>query len=197
MKSSTPHQLVPQERIVDKIYLIHQLVPQERIVDKIYLIRGKKVMLDRDLAELYQVETRSLNQAVKRNTDRFPDDFMFQVSEKEYIFLRSQFVILEGKGKYPKYLPYVFTEQGIAMLSSVLKSKIAIQINIQIIRTFTRLRELMSTNEMLRHKIESIERKQESYDKSLAGIFQLIEKLVEEETQPKPEIGFRVKRNEP
>src|SRR3990167_311510 len=176
MKSSTPHQLVPQERIVDKIYLI----------------RGKKVMLDRDLAELYQVETRSLNQAVKRNTDRFPDDFMFQVSEKEYIFLRSQFVILEGKGKYPKYLPYVFTEQGIAMLSSVLKSKIAIQINIQIIRTFTRLRELMSTNEMLRHKIESIERKQESYDKSLAGIFQLIEKLVEEETQPKPEIGFRV-----
>ena len=113
--------------------------------DKIYTIRGMSVMLDSDLAELYQVETRTLNQAVKRNSDRFPDGFMFHLILEEYDFLRSQFVILEdlGKGKHSKYLPYAFTEQGVAMLSGILKSKVAVATSIHIIQAFVQMRKFM------------------------------------------------------
>ncbi|MEI7512425.1 MAG: ORF6N domain-containing protein [Candidatus Uhrbacteria bacterium] len=119
------------------------LIPLERIENRIFIIRGKKVMLDRDIAELYGVETKVLNQAVKRNIERFPEDFMFELSLNEAESLRSQFVTSNiGRGG-ARYLPVVFTEQGVAMLSSVLKSKRAIQVNIQIIRTFTKLREMV------------------------------------------------------
>ncbi len=134
----------------------------EFIGTKIYTLRDMKVMLDRDLAELYHVDTRALNQAVKRNPDRFPLDFMFQITEAEWISLRSQIVILEsqGRGKHLKYMPYAFTEQGVAMLSTVLKSKIAIEINIRIMRTFVDLRRVITSKpeyEILREKLLRIE----------------------------------------
>ena len=123
------------------------VVPRERIESKILFIRGKKVILDAHLAELYGVTTGNLNKAVKRNIDRFPDDFMFQLRKEEYEALRFQFGILK-RGAHAKYLPYVFTEQGVAMLSSVLNSKWAIMVNIQMMRTFTKLRELMITHHL-------------------------------------------------
>lgn len=164
------------------------VILSERIINKIFLIRGQKVMLDQDLADLYEVEARSLNQAVKRNATRFPSDFTFQLNKRETNSLRSQSVILEnGRGKYSKYLPYVFTEQGVAMLSSVLNSKKAIQVNIQIIRTFTQLRELLATNKDLRLKIESMEKK---YDDAIEEVFSILRKLLVQEEKPKRRIGF-------
>jgi len=164
------------------------IVPDERIASKIYLIREKKVMLDRDLAQLYEVETKVLNQAVKRNIKRFPDDFMFQLTKEEFDSLRSQIVTLEGKGKYPKYLPYAFTEQGVAMLSSVLNSDRAIIVNIQIMRTFTQLRDLLSTNDAIRQKIEAMEAK---YDKQFKVVFEAINQLFIQEQKPRKKIGFQ------
>mgnify|MGYP001612402608 CR=1 FL=1 len=144
-------------------------------------------MIDQDLAELYEVGTKVLNLAVKRNIDRFPSDFMFQLSEKEFKNLRSQIVTSSWGGR--RYSPYAFTEQGVAMLSSVLNSKKAIMVNIQIIRTFTQLRELLSTHKDLREKIENMEKK---YDKQLREIFEVIKYLLVEETKPKEPIGFSV-----
>ncbi|OGI94652.1 DNA-binding protein [Candidatus Nomurabacteria bacterium RIFCSPLOWO2_01_FULL_40_18] len=174
------------------------LIPSERILSGILLIRGKKVMLDKDLAELYQVETKVLNQAVKRNIDRFPTDFMFQLTKKELLNLRYQFGISSirsqivtlslGHGQHRKYLPYVFTEQSVAMLSSVLNSKRAIMVNIQIIRTFTKLRELLATHTQLRIKIERMEKK---YDSQLKKVFEVLKQLLMEEEKPKRQIGFR------
>ncbi len=166
-------------------------IPNERIVNRIFLIRGRKVMFDKDLAELYGVRTKVLNQAVKRNLERFPSDFMFQLNQEEteiwkQIYLRSQFVTLEP-GKHIKYLPYVFTEQGVAMLSSVLNSRTAIDVNIQIIRTFTKLREILSDNKKLSEKIEKMERK---YDTQITKIFDVIKSLVTQKEIPKNRIGF-------
>ena len=152
------------------------------------MIRGKKVMIDQDLAVLYSVETKILIQAVKRNIKRFPEDFMFQLTKTEFINLRSQIVTSSWGGR--RYSPYAFTEQGVAMLSSVLNSERAIQVNIQIIRTFTQLRELLSTHKDLREKIENMEKK---YDKQLREIFEAIKYLLTEETKPKEPIGFSVK----
>lgn len=166
------------------------ILPTERVASLIFLIRSKKVILDKDLAKLYEVETRTLNQAVRRNKERFPEDFMFQLNKNESDSLRSQFVTLKGRGKHSKYLPHAFTEQGVAMLSSVLNSERAIQVNIQIIRTFTKLRELLSTNEALRKKIEIMERK---YDTKLKVIFDLIKHLLPDEKDPKQKIGFKSK----
>src|SRR4030066_1592436 len=129
------------------------LIPAEVIERKIYLIRGQKVMLDNDLAKLYKVETRTLIQAVKRNTERFPPDFMFQLTNQEVISLRSQFVISKTGRGGRRYLPYVFTEQGVAMLSSVLNSERAILVNIAIMRAFVKLREILSVNKELAHKL--------------------------------------------
>jgi hypothetical protein len=124
---------------------MRDLVPVGQIENKIYLIRGQKVMLDRDLAELYGIRTFNLNKAVKRNVSRFPEDFMFQLTSKEYVALRFQIGIL-GPGRHSKYLPYMFTELGIAMLSSVLKSERAIQVNIIIMRAFVKIRRLLATH---------------------------------------------------
>lgn len=163
------------------------LIPAERIVSKIYLIRGKKVMIDRDLAELYGVPTKVLNQAVKRNINRFPDDFMFQLSVNEAESLRSQFVTSKiGRGGQ-RWSSNAFTEQGVAMLSSVLKSEQAVLVNIQIIRTFTRLREMIAENASLRSKLEEMELR---YDEGFRMVFEAINKLVDSNDGPEELIGF-------
>jgi len=158
-----------------------ELLPAEIIEAKIYLIRGKKVMLDRDLAMLYQVFTRNLNKAVKRNIDRFPPDFMFQLTNDELINLKFHFGTSSWGGT--RKLPFAFTENGIAMLSSVLRSKRAVKVNIQIMRTFTRLRVLLSGNKELKNKIEEMEKK---YDHQFKIVFDAIKALIE---TPKKDIG--------
>ena len=152
----------------------------ERIASKIYFIRGIKVMLDRDLAELYDVETKALKQAVRRNIDRFPEDFMFELSKEEFKNLRSQIVTSSWGGL--RYLPMAFSEQGVAMLSSVLKSNRAIHVNIQIMRAFTKLREMLSTHEDLKKKIEDMKKK---YDQQFQIVFDAIKQLLETEETPK------------
>lgn len=157
------------------------LVPIERIASRIYLIRGEKVMLDADLADMYGVETRALVQGVKRNIGRFPKDFMFQLSEKEAENLRSQIVISSWGGR--RYSPYAFTELGVAMLSSVLKSKRAIDINIGIMRTFVRLRQVLATNEDLARKVAQ-------HDRQIAVLFDTVEKLLAPPKSKKRPIGY-------
>ncbi|MBU4257417.1 ORF6N domain-containing protein [Patescibacteria group bacterium] len=192
------------------------IIPVEKIENKILLIRGLKVMLDRDLAELYGVETKVLNQAIKRNKKRFPDDFMFQLTrmETEYLVsqnvipLRSQIVTLKAekaknKGKTTnlrsqivtsrwggsRYLPYVFTEQGVAMLSSVLKSERAIEMNIIIMRAFVKIRNLIYSYKDLAEKVEKMER---TYNKQIGKIFEMLDKLTKTENNSnKAEIGFK------
>ena len=144
-------------------------------------------MFDRDLANLYQVETKVLNQAVKRNIQRFPGDFMFQITKEELNSLRSHFVTLK-RGQHRKYLPYVFTEQGVAMLSSVLNSERAIQVNIQIMRAFIKLKEMLATHKDLKLKIEEMEKK---YDYQFKIVFDAIKQLLEPPTKPKGKIGFQ------
>ena len=149
---------------------------QQEINKKIYTIRGSQVMLDHDLAELYQGKTKALNQAVKRNLDRFPVDFMFQVTHEEYGALRSQIVTLETtRGKHRKYLPYVFTEQGVAMLSGVLNSSIAIKVSIQIIQAFVELRKLISDNALISQRMDRLENKLLINDSKLEHVFKAIE----------------------
>lgn len=166
----------------------YSIIPSERIISKIYIIRNKKVMLDRDLAILYGVPTKVLNQAIKRNIRRFPPDFMFQLDKDEFQNLRSQIVTSSWGGT--RVWPFAFTEQGVAMLSSVLNSNKAIEVNIQIIRTFTKLRELLATNEELQRKIMQMEKR---YDKKLKEIFSVLQLLVKEEKKPKNQIGFKDK----
>ncbi|MFH1253276.1 MAG: ORF6N domain-containing protein [Candidatus Uhrbacteria bacterium] len=168
---------------------MEEVIPYEQIEGRIYLIRGKKVMFDCDLARLYGVETKVLNQAVKRNIERFPDDFMFILSEVEAKNLRSQFVTssLENYGGV-RYLPTAFTEQGVAMLSGVLKSPRAIAVNIQIFRTFTKLREMIQENDYLRRKLEVLEK---DYDEKFAIVFDAIRRLLNTEDEPISEIGFK------
>src|SRR3990172_2272519 len=166
------------------------IIPQESIESKIFSIRGKRVMFDRDLANLYQVETKVLNQAVKRNIQRFPDDFMFQLTKEEFNSLRSQIVTLK-RGQHRKYLPYVFTEQGVAMLSSVLNSERAIQVNIAIMRAFVRLREVLSTHKKLANKLDELERKTEKHDEEIRAIFGVIRQLMTVPAEPKGKIGFQ------
>ncbi|MFH1860793.1 MAG: ORF6N domain-containing protein [bacterium] len=163
-----------------------QLIPIEGIEAKILLIRGQKVMLDRDLAELYGVETRVLIQAVKRNIERFPEDFMFQLTKEEFEILISHFVISSWGGT--RKLPYAFTEQGVAMLSSVLNSERAILVNIQIMRTFTKLRTILASHEDLRKKIEAMENK---YDTQFKVVFDAIKSLMSPLTKEQKKIGFR------
>ena len=149
----------------------------ELIASKIYLIRGIKVILDRDLAELYGVETRSLIQAVKRNIERFPPDFMLRLTKEEFDSLRSQIVISKGKGGR-RYLPYVFSEQGVAMLSSVLKSKRAIEVNIAIICAFVQLRKTLDSHAELARKLADLEKRFESHDEQIQAIFEVIRQLM-------------------
>lgn len=166
-------------------------LPSERIEAKIFLIRGRKVMIDRDLAELYGVETKVLNRAVRRNIDRFPEDFMFQMNKQEMENWKRQIGTSNREKMGLRKRPLVFTEPGVAMLSSVLNSKKAIQVNIQIIRTFIRLRQLIASNKDLRQKIEELERKYNGYFKK---VFETLKRLSEDkkdlENQPVKKIGF-------
>ncbi len=171
--------------------MTNDLFSQEIIESKIFFIRGKRVLLDRDLADLFGVSTRRLKEQVKRNPDRFPDDFMFVLTNQELTGLRSQNATLAGT-KGPKYSPYVFTEHGVAMLSSVLTSKIAIQANIQIMRTFTHLRQMLLTNELLRIKIEEMEK---NYDYNFKVVFEAIKNIVKDPDDSQRRIGFRSNRD--
>lgn len=162
------------------------------IEQKIFIFRGHKVMIDRDLAELYGVPTKRLNEQVKRNQKRFPEDFMFQLTEAETKPLRSQIATLK-RGQHAKYLPYAFTEQGVAMLSSVLNSDRAIDVNVQIMRVFVKLRELMMTHRDLAIRIEALEKKYEGHDEQFKFVFEAIKRLLqysEEEKTKKTPIGF-------
>lgn len=166
-------------------------VPIERIEKAIFLIRGQKVMLDRELASLYEVSTRVFNQAVKRHRDRFPADFMFQLTMEEAQALRSrsQSVILK-RGQNIKYRPYAFTEHGILMLSSVLNSERAVQVNIEIMRTFVRLRRMLGSNAELARKLEEMERK---YDHQFKVVFDAIRQLMTPPEPKRKQIGFHAK----
>jgi len=170
------------------------LIPAENIEELIFMIRGHRVLVDAYLADLYGVETRSLIQAVKRNLQRFPPDFMFQVTQKEYEALRSQIVISKGKGGR-RYLPYVFTEQGVAMLSSVLRSERAIQVNIAIMRVFVRLREMLAVHRELAVKLEQLEGRIEAHDEQIQAVFEAIRQLMRSPDTERKKIGFEV--NEP
>ena len=185
--------------------MVSDLVPQEIIEQKIFIIRAHKVMLSNDLANLYNVEARSLIQAVKRNRKRFPEDFMFQLTWKELKSLRSQIVILNSdgssvreeqrniprRGKHHKFLPYAFTEQGVAMLSSVLRSSRAIQVNIAIMRAFVKLRQMLSAHKELAQKLAELEQKVEKHDGEIGAIFQAIRQLMAPApARPRRKIGF-------
>ena len=171
-------------------------IPYERIESKIFLIRGKKVMLDKDLAELYGIGTRNLNQAVARNLDRFPIDFMFHLTNGEFKSLMSQ-IGTSNRGGTRKP-PRVFTEQGVAMLSSVLRSKRAVQVNIFIMRAFVKLREILSTNKVLAEKLNQLEKRMNEKDKEVQLIFEAIKQLLKKPTvpiKPKPPIGFHAHKH--
>jgi len=168
------------------------VIPDEVLINKIYLMRGQKVMLDKDLAELYAVETKRLKEAVRRNIDRFPSDFMFELSPKEWESLRTQFATLKiGRGQHSKYMPFAFTEQGVAMLSSVLNSETAIAVNIQIIRVFTKMRELLSTHKDILLQLEKIENKLTRHDDDIALIFEYLKQLLNPPQSPRRKIGFK------
>ena len=165
------------------------IIPVEVITSKIYFIRNKSVMLDKDLAELYGVETRALNQAVLRNKERFPEDFMFQINRKEYEILISQFVTSSWGGT--RKLPYAFTEQGVAMLSSVLRSERAIKVNIQIMRIFTRFKDLLADNLNLYLEIEKVKKKIANHDKNIELVFSYLDEIIKRKERPIKKIGFR------
>lgn len=166
-------------------------ISDDIVVNKIYEIRNQKVMLDSDLAELYGVETKVLNQAVKRNTDRFPQDFMFQLTDIEWNSLRSQIVTSKNGRGGRTYFPNVFTEHGVLMLSSVLNSPQAIQVNIQIVRIFTRLRNLLNEHTELKLEIADIKKHLQNHDKNIELVFSYLDKLVDKENQPRKRIGFK------
>ncbi len=196
----------------------HQNVSSEIVIKRIFVIRGQKIMLSSDLAQLYGVTVKALNQAVKRNRNRFPGDFMFQLTVDELEMLQSQFVPANNKkgkrsrsqivtlndakalrsqnvtlkrGQNIKYFPYAFTEQGIAMLSSVLKSERAIKVNIAIMRAFVKLREVLSTHKELAHKFNELEQRVGKHDKEIGLILQAIKELMTPPLEePKPRIGF-------
>ncbi|MDZ7697518.1 MAG: ORF6N domain-containing protein [Deltaproteobacteria bacterium] len=166
------------------------IIPIESVVSKIIWIRGEKVLLDRDLARLYGVETRVLKQAVRRNMNRFPPDFMFELTKEEFENWRSHFVISNADKKGLRYKPMAFTEHGVAMLSSVLNSDQAIEVNIAIMRVFIRLRQMLSSHKELKRKIEAMEKK---YDEQFGVVFEAIKQLIDVEDKPKKKIGFEVK----
>jgi ORF6N domain len=190
-----------------------QIIPIDRIAQSIYLLRGQKVMLDTDLAALYGVETRILNQAVKRNALRFPGDFMFRLTAEETRLSRSQIVILDKsarqsprsgseivtvkRGQNIKYRSYAFTEQGVAMLSTVLNSRRAVQVNIAIMRAFVRLRETLETNRELARKFAELEKRVGKHDEKIDAILEAIRQLMAPPTKSRPEIGFHVRETAP
>jgi hypothetical protein len=169
-------------------------IPDEVVVSKIYLIRNQKVMLDDDLAELYQVETRRLNEQVKRNIDRFPEDFMFQLTEAEWENLKSQNATSSWGGRRKN--PYAFTEHGVLMLSSVLSSNRAIQVNIQIMWIYAKLREMLMTNKDILLKLEKLERRVMKHDQDIKVVFGYLKELLNPKTEPLRKIGFKHKKDD-
>jgi hypothetical protein len=168
------------------------LVPMERIEQKIFFVRGQKVMLDADLAELYGVGTKVLNQAVKRNKDRFPEDFMFQLTAEEADVLRSQFVTSNvGRGGR-RYLPFAFTEHGTVMLASVLNSPQAIEVSVYVVRAFVRLREVLATHTELAHKLNELERKVGAHDEAIKSLVTAIRQLMQPPPTKRRRIGFQI-----
>ena len=174
----------------------NSLIPDERIVDKIYLISDQKVMLDRDLAKLYGVETKRLKEAVKRNLFRFPEDFMFELTENENSNLRSQIATSSWGGS--RYLPMAFTEHGVLMLSSVLNSKKAISLNIQIMRIFARIRQMLTDTLSLKLEIQEIREKIQNQDKNIELVFNYLDELItkQEDQTPRKRIGFKTDDSE-
>jgi hypothetical protein len=170
------------------------LIPDERIMDKIYLIRGQKVMLDRDLAELYGIETKRLKEAVKRTLFRFPEDFMFELTKEEFSNWRTQFATSNSDKMGLRYSPMVFTEHGVLMLSSVLNSPKAINVNIQIMRIFIRFRQMLTDTLSLKLEIEEIKKKLQNQDKNIELVFSYLDELItrQEERAPRRRIGFRI-----
>lgn len=167
------------------------IIPIEVVSQRIFFIRGQKVMLDADLAELYEIPVKVLLQAVKRNSKRFPADFMFQLNKSELESLRSQIVTskIEGRGGR-RYLPYAFTEHGVAMLSSVLRSPRAVQMNILIVRAFIKIREILASNRDLAGKIEDLQREQKLHNKHINSIYTMLDKLINDPIKPPKRIGF-------
>jgi hypothetical protein len=168
------------------------IVPLEGVVSRIFLVRGQKVMLDADLAELYGVPTGRLNEQVKRNIDRFPPEFMFLLTKQEAEFLRSQTAILKrGRGQHRKYLPYVFTEHGAIMAASVLDSERAVRVSIYVVRAFVQLREMLSSNKALARKLNELERKLVTHDRAITELIEAVRQIM---TPPEPKkkrsIGF-------
>ena len=169
---------------------MNELSPADRVEQRILRLRGQNVMLDEDLAELYGVTTKRLNQQVQRNVERFPADFMFQLTFEEDAALRLQFVTLKrGRGAHRKYLPYALTEQGVSMLSSVLRSPRAVQVNIEIMRAFVRLRRILTEHKDLARKLDALERK---YDAQFKVVFDAIRKLMEPPPAARKRIGFGI-----
>lgn len=164
---------------------------EAEIISKIYEVRGQKVMLDRDLAEMYGVETKRLKEAVRRNKVRFPVDFMFEMTAKEFEHWRSQYVTSNEDRKGLRYAPFCFTEQGVTMLSCVLSSKRAIEVNIRIIRVFTKMKEMLLTHKDILLKIEEIEKRVSGHDKKINEIFQYLRQLIEKPNPPRKRIGYK------
>lgn len=180
-----PQNRAPMQRVSQ-----NAIVPTALISQKIYFVRSTRVMLDADLARLYGVATKNLNKAVKRNANRFPSDFMFQLSLKELRNLRFQTGTSKPAPGGRRYVPYVFTEQGVAMLSSVLRSSRAVQVNVAIMRTFVRLREMLATHEELRRKIDALEKR---YDARFQAVFETIRQMLETPIPAKKPIGFHAR----
>jgi hypothetical protein len=168
-------------------------IPETQVTSKIYIVRNKKIMLDRDLAELYEVETRVLNQAVTRNIERFPEEFMFQLTSEEFEILKSQIVTSSWGGT--RKMPFAFSEYGVAMLSSVLRSKRAIQVNIQIMLVFSKVREMLLDSLSMKLDIEEIKRRLNSQDKNLELVFSYLDELIEKRENPTPRRPIGFKRN--
>ena len=167
------------------------IIPDELVMNKIYIIRGQKVILDRDLAKLYNVDTKHLKEAVKRNIARFPEDFMFEMKKEELENWRSQFATSKSDKQGLRYSPFCCTEQGVAMLSGILNSETAIRVNIQIIRVFIKMRELIMTNKDILLQLEKMERKLTKHDEDIILIFQYLKKLLTPPQLPRQRIGFR------
>ena len=166
-----------------------QIISVDTVAKHILVIRGLKVMLDSDLAELYGVKTKELNKAVQRNKARFPGDFMFRLTEKELGLLRFQIGTSKGRGGR-RYLPYVFTQEGVAMLSSVLRSQRAVRVNVQIMRAFVRLRDVLAAHKDLAHKLEVLEKRFDTDDAQIKLVFETIRDLMRQPDKPKGRIGF-------
>ena len=171
-------------------------IPDEVVMNKIHLIRNHKVMLDMDLAELYQVTSKRLNERVKRNASRFPDDFMFQLTEQEWESLRSQIATSKKGRGGRRYAPFAFTEHGVLMLSSVLNSERAVQVNIQIMRIYTKLKGMLLTHKDILLKLEKLERKTSKHDENFKIVFDYLNELLNPKTEPMRKIGFKQKGEE-